>query len=171
VGSVWKEHISQSVHLKELSVYNKLSSGYLCIPSVGPDNREYTVVLTILLGSTKGPSYEKCLGPTNPLIRPWLLMIVGVELCTLDWTTKVGRDHFVDQSMILLKWSQINRAWECGLDSFGSVRDQWRAYVNKIVKSWALKTGNKQLLSSRERIRFMVFAIRLDHQELEKVHW
>jgi hypothetical protein len=162
VGSVWKEHISQSVHLKERSVYDKLSSGYLCIPSVSPDNREYTVVLTVLLESTKGPSDEKCLGPTNPLIRPWLVMIVGVELCTLGWTTKVGGDHFVDRIMILLKWCQRNRARECGLDSFGSVRDQWRAYVNKIVKSWALKTENKQLLSSQERICFMVFAIRFD---------
>jgi hypothetical protein len=45
---------------------------YPCIPSlsISPDNREYTVVPTILVESPKGPSDEKCLGPTNPLIRP-----------------------------------------------------------------------------------------------------
>jgi hypothetical protein len=41
-------------------------------PSISPDNREYTVVPTILLESPKWPSDEKCLGPTNPLIRPFL---------------------------------------------------------------------------------------------------
>jgi hypothetical protein len=34
-----------------------------------PDNREYTVVPTILLDSPKGSSDEKCLGPTNSLIQ------------------------------------------------------------------------------------------------------
>jgi hypothetical protein len=51
----------------ELSVFHN----YLCLPSpsINPDNREYTVVPTILFESPKGPSDEKCLGPTNTLIR------------------------------------------------------------------------------------------------------
>jgi hypothetical protein len=57
----------------------KLSSEYLCIPSrsISPDNREYAVVPTILLEYPKGPSDEKCLGPTNPLIRPWGLCSIS----------------------------------------------------------------------------------------------
>jgi hypothetical protein len=46
---------------------------YPCIPSpsINPDNRDYTVVPTVPFESPKGPSDEKCLGPANPLIRPW----------------------------------------------------------------------------------------------------
>jgi hypothetical protein len=45
---------------------------YPCIPSpsISPDNRDYTVVPTIIFESPKGPSDEKCLGSMNPLIRP-----------------------------------------------------------------------------------------------------
>jgi hypothetical protein len=47
---------------------------YPCIlsPSVSPDNREYALVPTILFESPKGYSDGKFLGPTNPLIRPWM---------------------------------------------------------------------------------------------------
>jgi hypothetical protein len=57
-------------------VYKIQGSDYPCFsiihasPRIIPDNREYTVVLAILFVSPKGPSDYKCLGPTNPLIRP-----------------------------------------------------------------------------------------------------
>jgi hypothetical protein len=44
---------------------------YPCIPSISPENREYTVDPTILFESLKRPSDKKCLGPINPLIRTW----------------------------------------------------------------------------------------------------
>jgi hypothetical protein len=71
VESVWKEHISQFVQLKEWSVYKNKGQIICASPplSISPDNREYTVVPTILLESPKGPNDEKCLGPTNPFIR------------------------------------------------------------------------------------------------------
>jgi hypothetical protein len=51
-------------------------------PSISPDNREYTVVPTIFFESQKGPSVEKYLGLTNPLIRPCKLWIFVVDfLC------------------------------------------------------------------------------------------
>jgi hypothetical protein len=42
---------------------------YSYIPSayISPDNREHAAVKVILVESPKGPSNEKCLGPTNPL--------------------------------------------------------------------------------------------------------
>jgi hypothetical protein len=82
---MWKELISQSVQLKERSVYtNKVR--IICAPpspSISPYNREYTVVPTILLESPQGPSDEKRLGPTNALIRPWFTHI-GLLLVLLN---------------------------------------------------------------------------------------
>jgi hypothetical protein len=45
---------------------------YPCIPSasISLDNREYTLVPTILFESPKEPSDKKCLRPMKPLIRP-----------------------------------------------------------------------------------------------------
>jgi hypothetical protein len=43
---------------------------YQCIPSTSLDNRDYTVIPTMLFESPKGPSDKKRLWPTNPLIRP-----------------------------------------------------------------------------------------------------
>jgi hypothetical protein len=63
-------HFSVCVQLKERSVYKIYSSDYPCIPSISPDNREYTLVPTILFESPSGPSDKRCLGPANPLIRP-----------------------------------------------------------------------------------------------------
>jgi hypothetical protein len=48
-----------------------LNYQYIPFSSINPDNREYNVVPTIVFESLKGPSDEKCLGPTNPLIHPW----------------------------------------------------------------------------------------------------
>jgi hypothetical protein len=70
--SVLEEHISQSVSNWRngrcikfgLSVF----LNYQCIPfpSISPDNREYTVVPTVVLESPKGPSNEERLAPTSP---------------------------------------------------------------------------------------------------------
>jgi hypothetical protein len=64
---VCEQSLLQSVQLNERSVYKKLSPDYLGNPSppIGSDNREYTVVPTILLESPKGPrAYE----PLNPAL-------------------------------------------------------------------------------------------------------
>jgi hypothetical protein len=46
-------------------------------PSNSPDNREYTVVQTILFKSPKGPTDEKCLGPADLLRTDNSHAIVG----------------------------------------------------------------------------------------------
>jgi hypothetical protein len=63
---------------KERSVYKiqykvqiiRASQLFMHPLALSPDYREYTVLPTILFVSPKGPNDEKCLGPTNPLIRP-----------------------------------------------------------------------------------------------------
>lgn len=40
---------------------------YILAPNISPDNRQYIVGFKY----PKAPSDEKCLGPKNPLIRPW----------------------------------------------------------------------------------------------------
>jgi hypothetical protein len=70
---MWEEHISQSVSSYRNGRCIKYITFGLSVhptPSLSPDNREYAVVPTILFESPKGSSDEKCLGPTNPLIRP-----------------------------------------------------------------------------------------------------
>jgi hypothetical protein len=61
-----------AVGVKKIKFGLSVVLNYLCIPSasISLDNREYTLVLTTLFESPKGPSDEKCLGPKKPLIRP-----------------------------------------------------------------------------------------------------
>jgi hypothetical protein len=62
-----------------------LNYSYISTPSISPNNREYTAVTAILFESPKVSSNEKYLGPTNPLIRPWLLThrekVVSIYTC------------------------------------------------------------------------------------------
>jgi hypothetical protein len=52
---------------------------YPCIPSINPDNREYTVVPTVPFESPKGSREEKYLGLTNPLTWPCRRLSIDEE--------------------------------------------------------------------------------------------
>jgi hypothetical protein len=50
-------------------------NSYIPSASISPDNRQHTAVPAILFESLKGHNNEKCLGRTNPLIRPCSLVV------------------------------------------------------------------------------------------------
>jgi hypothetical protein len=55
VGSVWEEHISQCVSSLRSGRFGLfVFLNYPCIPSVSPDNLEYTVVPAIFSSLQKG---------------------------------------------------------------------------------------------------------------------